>query len=164
MKNILAENLLRFGVKNLKENNMIRLKSLLKEQVDLTLDQETWLDKCTKSPANNMLARKWKLNNGLVNVDGDFECSKGITDFKGVKFGTVTGNFNCPVNSLTTLQGAPQSVGGDFECERNNITSLDGVPKRIGGLFTYPKNLGSEAAVKNELNNRNSKVSELQAL
>lgn len=160
MKNILAENLLRFGVKNLKENNMIRLKSLLKEQVDLTLDQETWLDKCTESPENNALARKWKLNSdGTVTVNGNFDTRHGDGKERGtlrrVKFNSITGwcNFddlksldgvpktvgnNCNISScdITTLQNAPQSVTGNFYvglCDF--LESLDGAPKTVGGDF-----------------------------
>ena len=53
----------------------------------LTKRQMNWLDKCTEGT--------WKLNpqTGLVDVDGDFDCSgQGLTDFKGIKFGEVEKN------------------------------------------------------------------------
>ena len=34
---------------------------------------------------------------------------------------SVTGNFSCSDNNLTSLDGAPRSVGGDFDCSNNAI-------------------------------------------
>ena len=79
----------------------------------------------------------WTLNEktGLVDIKGNFYCNYSIegegifpqseeklTNFKGVKFGVVTGNFYCSNNSLTSLVGAPQVVGGDFRCYYNKIS------------------------------------------
>ena len=75
----------------------------------LTEEQIKWLNKCA--------AGSWKLNRqtGLINVDGNFDCSgQGLTDFKVVKFGKVSGNFYCNNNQLTSLEGAPQSVSRRF--------------------------------------------------
>ena len=117
----------------------------------LTEEQVEWLDECA--------AGRWKLNpqTGLINVDGNFDCNgQGLTDFKGVKFGKVSGAFYCYNNHLTTLEGAPQSVSrsfychdnrltslvgapqsveGDFRCENNQLTTLEGAPKSVGGYF-----------------------------
>ena len=82
-----------------------------------TKEQLNWLDKCT--------GNSWKYNPsaGLVDVDGDFDCSEqGLTDLKGVKFGKVSGDFYCRDNQLTTLVGAPQKVGGNFSCEGNPVS------------------------------------------
>jgi hypothetical protein len=122
----------------------------------LTAEQIEWLDKCA--------AGRWKLNpqTGLVDVDGDFDCSgHGLTDLKGVKFGkvggyfwcynnrlttlvgapqTVDGDFNCMNNHLTTLEGAPQSVKWEFDCHRNYLTTLEGAPQKIGGIFNCKNN------------------------
>jgi len=85
----------------------------------------------------------WALNEktGLVDIDGDFDCrSKNLTDFKGVKFGVVTGHFACSRNSLTSLKGAPQEVGGYFGCSNNRLTSLEGAPQVVGGSFSCQNN------------------------
>ena len=105
----------------------------------LNEEQITWLNKCTRSVLTDLegyyeSGGTWSLNSetGLVDVDGSFVCSdQGLKDFKGVRFGVVTGGFDCMWNSLTTLEGAPQGVGGDFYCENNSLTSLEGAPKEV---------------------------------
>jgi hypothetical protein len=83
-------------------------------------------------------------------VEGTYTIqSDGTADVKGnvnisgmdllieipVKFGKVTGNFDCSRNKLTSLKGAPQSVGGSFYCHLNQLTSLEGAPQSVGGSF-----------------------------
>jgi hypothetical protein len=100
----------------------------------LTQEQINWLDKCAKGCTLN-------LQTGLVDVDGGFYCSnQGLKDFKGVKFGKVTGYFDCDNNSLTTLEGAPKRVGEYFSCSNNQLTSLVGAPKRVGEYFSCSNN------------------------
>jgi hypothetical protein len=95
----------------------------------LTQEQINWLDKCAKGCTLN-------LQTGLVDVFGDFICSfQGLSDFKGVKFGKVTGDFLCDNNSLASLVGAPQKVRGSFSCTNNQLTSLVGAPHKVKGLF-----------------------------
>ena len=94
---------------------------------------------------------EWTLNKntGLVNIKGDFDCSGGnLTDFKGVKFGVVTGNFRCDNNKLTSLVGAPQEVTGNFHCSFNKRISLVGAPQEVGGSFdcSYNKLTSLEGA------------------
>ena len=96
----------------------------------LTAEQIDWLDKCAKG--------RWKLNpqTGLVDVDENFDCSEqGLTDLKGVRFGKVSGYFNCNQNQLTSLVGAPHSVGEDFDCHNNHLTTLEGAPHSVGRNF-----------------------------
>ena len=86
---------------------------------------------------NNYVRGKWKLNaEGVVDVDGNIHCfNKGISDFKGIKFGKVSGDFDCSYNNLTSLEGCPKEVSGHFYCYDNNLTSLEGCPKEVGGGF-----------------------------
>ena len=109
----------------------------------LTEEQIEWLDKCVNG--------SWKLNpqTGLINVDGNFYCSeRGLTDFKGVRFGNVSKDFRCEHNQLTTLVGAPQSVDGDFWCDNNLLTTLVGAPKSVGRDFGCDGNTVSESTLK----------------
>ena len=102
---------------------------------ELTQEQVQWLDECAEET--------WTLNpqTGLVDVEGDFSCSdRGLTDFKGVKFGVVTGNFGCEHNQLTSLEGAPQKVEVGFYCYVNQLKSLEGAPQVVGGYFNCKKN------------------------
>jgi hypothetical protein len=104
-----------------------------------TKEQLNWLDKCVNG--------SWKYNpsTGFVDVDGNFDCRRqDLRDFKGVKFGKVSGDFFCYNNQLTSLEGAPQSVGGNFDCENNQLTSLEGAPQSVGGnFFCYNNQLTS---------------------
>jgi hypothetical protein len=102
----------------------------------LTQEQIGWLDKCVEG--------SWKLNplTGLVDVDGDFDCSEqGLTDLKGVKFGKVSSGFRCENNQLTSLVGAPQAVGVNFYCYDNQLTTLEGAPKTVGWHFNCDSNV-----------------------
>ncbi len=108
---------------------------MFESSVELTPEQVEWLDQCTKGT--------WQLNprTGLVDVDGDFDCrGQGLSDFKGVRFGEVGGNFYCHHNQLTTLEGAPQEVGKGFYCKNNQLTSLEGAPQEVGGSFDCGNN------------------------
>jgi len=129
---------------------------LFESQQELTLEQKDWLDKCTKGTYS------FNPKTGLVDVDESFNCSRqGLTDFKGVRFGYVSGSFicfsnrltslegaprrvkeyfNCGNNQLTSLDGAPQSVGGSFDCSNNFLISLEGAPQKVGGEFYFFKN------------------------
>ena len=78
---------------------------------------------------------------GLVDVVGTFKCSnEGLDNFKGVKFGKVSGDFDCSGNQLTSLEGAPQEVRVDFNCYDNKLTSLEGAPQKVGGHFVCDYN------------------------
>lgn len=86
---------------------------------------------------------RWSINKktGLVDIEGDCYCNdEELTDFKGVRFGVVTGDFDCSNNKLTSLEGAPQVVGGSFYCFDNKIKSLEGAPKEVGKYFNCSDN------------------------
>jgi len=86
---------------------------------------------------------RWTLNEktGLVDIKGDFDCGRrGESSFKGIKFGVVTGCFDCSHNKLTSLVGAPQKVGRNFYCSNNKLTSLVGAPQKVGGNFDCDNN------------------------
>ncbi len=102
----------------------------------LTPDQKSWLDKCTEGRGT------WSLNaEGLVDVRGSFSCyEQGLSDFKGVRFGKVSGNFYCSGNRLTSLEGAPLKVEGNFWCYWNKLTSLEGAPREVRGDFYCHRN------------------------
>ena len=112
----------------------------------LSKKQMEFLDKFAKG--------RWtfKEETGLVDIEGDFDCSrnkiernyyggvKAVSDFEGVKFGVVTGNFYCCHNTIKSLKGAPQKVGGNFSCRYNKLTNLKGSPQEVGGDFSCSYN------------------------
>ena len=103
---------------------------LMESEGTLTQEQKDWLDECTKG--------SWRVNpsTGLVDVDGDFFCSRsGLHNLMGVRFGRSGGHFNCLINKLTSLEGAPQEVEKSFWCNDNQLTSLEGAPQKVGRSF-----------------------------
>jgi len=105
------------------------------KNLGLNKRQEAFLNRYTKGT--------WTYNpaTGLVDVNGDFNCSsKGAKTLRGVKFGKVSGHFDCRNNQLTSLAGAPQEVGGGFDCSNNILTSLKGAPQKVGGYFSCSNN------------------------
>jgi len=126
----------------------------------LAQEQINWLDKCAKGCTLN-------LQTGLVDVFGDFICSfQGLSDFKGVKFGKVTGDFLCDNNSLASLVGAPQKVRGGFSCTNNQLTSLVGAPHKVKGLFHCDGNrltslVGAPLKVASEFSCSNNQLTSL---
>jgi len=114
----------------------IKTFSLFESVQILTPEQKNFLDKYTKGGP-------WSLNQltGLVDVDGDFDCSReGLDDLLGIRFGKAFWNFYCNGNNLTSLEGAPQTVGGDFYCSDNPLQTLEGAPQTVGGDFSCNKN------------------------
>ena len=66
-----------------------------------------------------------------VNVQGNvfFTGKLGDETELPIQFGTVTGDFNCSKNKLTTLKGSPIEVYGHFDCCYNHLTNLLDGPK-----------------------------------
>jgi hypothetical protein len=54
--------------------------------------------------------------NGYINVYGDVVIFRKMKEIP-VKFGIVTGNFNCINNKLTSLKGIPEKIRGKFYCD-----------------------------------------------
>ena len=73
-------------------------------------------------------------------ITGGFDCaSLRLTSLKGAPQ-TVFGWFDCSANYITSLEGAPQEVTGDFDCSINCLTSLKGAPQTVGGYFNCSNN------------------------
>ena len=93
--------------------------------------------------------KNWSLVDGLVNVDGDVSLTLSKITNIPLKFGTVTGNFFCSSNYLSSLEGCPNRVGGEFDCKFNEITSLEGCPKSVGGdFYCYDNNIREFTGIK----------------
>ena len=104
---------------------------------------------------------------GLVDVDDDVELyNKGLTKLP-LKFGKVTGNFDCSYNQLITLEGSPISVDGGFYCYNNKLTTLEGGPREVGGDFKCGYNQlttleGSPISVDGDFYCYNNKLTTLE--
>ncbi len=151
MKNLSVEGLtpeqiaeLQANIENFKKQNepdvdQKKIYNLVKPLTKRERRIISFLDKFTKG--------NWIVNEttGLVDIEGDFICLREddddpIEDFKGVKFGVVTGHFYFEDQCLESLEGAPQKVGGNFVCSYNGFTSLEGAPQWVGGNFECSNN------------------------
>ena len=102
----------------------------------LSGDQIAWLVSCTSGTLS------YDASTGLVSVKGNFDCSsQGLSDLKGVRFGTVTGYFNADDNLFNSLDGFPREVWSHLYLSNNRLTSLKGGPREIGGHLTPHNNL-----------------------
>lgn len=102
----------------------------------LSGEQIAWLVSCTSGTLS------YDASTGLVSVKGNFDCSsQGLSDLKGVRFGTVTGYFNADDNLFNSLDGFPREVWSHLYLSNNRLTSLEGGPREIGGHLTPHNNL-----------------------
>lgn len=79
-------------------------------------------------------------DNGVVDVDGYVELNNLELDELPLKFGYVSGKFECNENKLTSLIGSPYEVGGYFSCCDNLLTSLEHCPSEVGEGFYCENN------------------------
>ena len=117
------------------------------ESQGVTLDskQTEWLDWVCSSG--------WQMGeDGRVNVLGDVDLAKGQgrgqgsthlryvdlgdgytrqINSRGVRFGMVSGTFNCSRMMLEDLDGCPHTVGVDFLAWDNHIVNLKGGPRKV---------------------------------
>ena len=104
-----------------------------------------------------------------IDVNGNVDIRyKGLTEIpEYIQFGVVDGDFNCELNRLTSLKGAPKEVKGEFNCDNNKLTSLVGAPKEVGGdFYCYNNQLtslkGAPKEVKGEFNCDINKLTSLE--
>jgi hypothetical protein len=66
-----------------------------------------------------------------IDVDGNVNLHNKLGDMEKlpVKFGKVSGSFDCSNHKLTTLESCPNYVGDDFYCYNNKLTTLKGIEK-----------------------------------
>lgn len=79
---------------------------------------------------------------GEVDVEGDVYFSKLDHKFKTlpIKFGEISGEFNCMQCGLETLKGGPHTVGESFDCRANRLQNLEGCPK-TAKMFSCRNNI-----------------------
>ena len=92
------------------------------------------------------ICKKYNITNytinedGSIDVDGDIRiCDTDLTKLP-LKFGKVSGNFDCCRNKLMSLDGCPSYVERTFNCDRNKLTNLIGCPSYVGGNFYCREN------------------------
>lgn len=109
----------------------------------------------------------YTINGESVDVDGDVDFSNRKLVKIPIKFGKVTGYFNCYNTRLNTLKNSPKEVGSSFFCDNNALTSLEGGPIIVGGNFYSDNNKltslkGSPREVGGDFNCYNNKLNTLE--
>ena len=98
--------------------------------------REEVIEVCEKYEIEN-----YAINDDLsIDVDSDVYLDSQSLEYLPLKFNYVSGNFNCFVNKLKTLEGSPQTVEGNFDCSFNKLETLEGCPQTIGGYFNCSYN------------------------
>ena len=101
-----------------------------------------------------------------IDVNGDVNLKLLTITKLPLKFGSVSGYFDCPLG-LTTLEGSPKYVGGNFNCSSNELTSLSGSPESVGGHFDCTNNKlitleGGPVSVDGDFDCSNNKLTDLK--
>jgi len=98
--------------------------------------QEAWLD--------TQVGRRWSWNSdGTVDVSGDVMLLDLSAPRLPVRFGRISGSFDCAGVGLAFVEGLPQHVDGDLICSSNQFTSLEGISevvKHVGGRICFHHN------------------------
>ncbi len=95
------------------------------------------------------ICKKYRIRNYTINPDGSVDVDGDVSLYNyrsydrfsvrftklPLKFGKISGVFDCSYNDLTTLEGSPREVGGYFKCGHNKLTTLEGSPREVGGTF-----------------------------
>jgi hypothetical protein len=80
-------------------------------------------------------------NDGLVDVNNDFQINRNKLKKIPIKFNYIKGSFWWTGGHLTSLKGSPKIVEGGFYCRYNNIKTLIGGPEKVGKGFDCNTNL-----------------------
>jgi hypothetical protein len=93
------------------------------------------------------ICKRYNIENYTINEDGSIDVDDDVRIYGfpitklPLKFGRVTGYFDCRNNQLTSLEGSPKEVGGSFYCAENQLTSLEGSPKVVRSFGCYNNQL-----------------------
>ena len=121
------------------------------------------------------ICKKFGIKNYTINEDSTIDVDgnvnlydKGLTKLP-LKFGKVSGYFDCSDNQLKSLEGDPLSVGGHFSCGDNQLTSLSGAPLSVGRDFSCFNNQlksleGSPLSVGSDFNCSYNKLKSLSGI
>jgi ribose 5-phosphate isomerase RpiB len=123
----------KYGIFNLPKN---LYSDNIKEKIMIFKDMNNLTNKEIEDILDELKIKNYTIyKDGTVDVNGDvYLTSLGLTKIP-VKFGKVTGNFNCSNNQLTSLKNAPKEVTGYFDCSCNKLTSLKNAPEKVGRSF-----------------------------
>lgn len=88
------------------------------------------------------ICKVYNISNYKINSDGSIDVDGNLTIIYRnlytipIKFNKVSGDFDCSLNNLISLENSPIEVGGDFICDFNRLKSLVGSPIKINGYLS----------------------------
>lgn len=103
----------------------------------------------------------------IVDVNGDVKlrCNELLTNLRRIpiKFGYVSGEFDCSNNNLTTLENCPHTVK-KFDCSENSLINLKHCPlnitlnfyannNKLSTLIDFPKSITNLSTLDFSCNN-----------
>jgi hypothetical protein len=89
-----------------------------------------------------MEIKNYNINEDLtVDVNQSVSLYNKNLPFLPIQFGQVSEDFNCSLNPLNSLKGAPFEVGNNFTSIHNGLKSLDFAPLKVHGHFDCSNNL-----------------------
>jgi hypothetical protein len=78
---------------------------------------------------------------GKIWVPGNIDLhARDLTELPDLSTISIGGTFDCSVNNLASLKGAPYDVGLHFHCYMNKLSTLEGGPGWVGGEFMCSDN------------------------
>ena len=132
----------------------------------LSQEQIDWLDSCIDKQKKGIW--RYNTNTKRVDVDGHIKCqNQKLTDFHGISFGDVTGDFRCGGNKLdsTSLIHFPRTIGGSLQAWTNKLTTLENGPLIIKETCNLNKNkLTTLKGIASEIKDLHLKSNNLTSL
>jgi hypothetical protein len=98
-------------------------------------NEESITDKSLEDWCKELKLYKFEIDGDIVNVNSDIFIKFTKMSKFPIRFGLVSGSFDCAYNELISLDGSPYKVGYNYYCNSNKLTSLKGCPKIINGTF-----------------------------
>ncbi len=103
---------------------------------------ETYPDRIKQIMKSNFAldAKKYEIDQGVVNVPNWSVRSFTFMDHLPVQFGYVKGMFDVSGSGLISLEGSPHTVDHGFYCRGLKITNLVGGPQHVRGDYWCTEN------------------------
>ncbi len=115
---------------------MFKFKLTKEEQFIFSKEEEEFLNYCFKDQKYKHY-KKCRINGGIIVSSGDVIINNMNIKEIPIKFNTVSGDFNCWGNKLTTLKNIPYDIGGDLNIANNSLENIPSHFSLKGRLIIY---------------------------
>lgn len=104
-------------------------------QENLTVPDTGWNKLIAYIKQDGVLYDLFDLPEHFVSKHGMDLAAMNLDKLPNMSKAKINGDFGCPTNKLSNLEGAPYTVTGDCKFSNNPLTSLRGLPHNIGGVI-----------------------------